>query len=114
MLASPETGRALAHARVLKRAEGGARHHQRDPREHRTAPHPGEAGLRHAREDAVRARGVAGRHHGAFAIRQGTQPAEGHLGLSLLEDLAAREGARLDVQSEPGRGTVFTLEVPDQ
>jgi len=38
--------------------------------------------------------------------------ADGHLGLSLLEDLAAREGGRLDVRSVPGDGTRFRLEVP--
>jgi signal transduction histidine kinase len=38
--------------------------------------------------------------------------AEGHVGLTLLEELAARHGGRLDVDSTPGSGTSFELEVP--
>jgi signal transduction histidine kinase len=37
---------------------------------------------------------------------------EGHVGLSLLEELAARAGGRLDVRSAPGDGTTFELELP--
>jgi two-component system, NarL family, sensor kinase len=37
---------------------------------------------------------------------------EGHLGLSLLEELAARAGATVEVRSTPGTGTTFTLSVP--
>ncbi len=37
---------------------------------------------------------------------------KGHVGLSLLEELASRMDGTLDVRSEPGRGTSFTLEVP--
>ena len=36
----------------------------------------------------------------------------GHVGLSLLEELAARAGGRLDVRSAPGEGTTFALELP--
>jgi two-component system, NarL family, sensor kinase len=36
---------------------------------------------------------------------------EGHIGLSLLEELAEHENARVDIYSEPGRGTSFLLEV---
>lgn len=39
--------------------------------------------------------------------------AEGHLGLSLLEELATRMNGTLDVRSAPGVGTSFVLEVPD-
>ena len=39
--------------------------------------------------------------------------AEGHVGLSLLEELAASRGGTLDLRSEPGRGTTFVFEVPD-
>jgi signal transduction histidine kinase len=38
--------------------------------------------------------------------------AEGHVGLSLIEDLAERMDGRLDVEGTPGRGTRFLLEVP--
>jgi signal transduction histidine kinase len=37
--------------------------------------------------------------------------AEGHVGLSLLEELAAHAGAALDVRSAPGDGTTLVLEV---
>ena len=37
---------------------------------------------------------------------------EGHVGLSLLEELAARAGGRLDVRSAPGEGATFELELP--
>ena len=36
---------------------------------------------------------------------------EGHVGLSLLEDLVVQSGGRLTVDSEPGRGTTVTLEM---
>ena len=36
---------------------------------------------------------------------------EGHVGLSLLEDLVAQSGGRLTVDSAPGAGTTVTLEV---
>jgi two-component system, NarL family, sensor kinase len=36
---------------------------------------------------------------------------EGHIGLALLEELAAHQNARVDIHSEPGRGTSFVLEV---
>jgi signal transduction histidine kinase len=37
---------------------------------------------------------------------------QGHVGLSLLAELAARSGAELDVRSTPGSGTTFALELP--
>ena len=37
---------------------------------------------------------------------------EGHVGLSLLEELASRAGAAVEVRSTPGTGTTFTLELP--
>jgi len=39
--------------------------------------------------------------------------ADGHVGLSLLEELATRMDGTLDVRSTPGEGTAFVLEVPD-
>ena len=38
--------------------------------------------------------------------------AEGHVGLSLLEELVTRVGGHLDVVSRPGAGTSFVMEVP--
>jgi signal transduction histidine kinase len=38
--------------------------------------------------------------------------AEGHLGLVLVEDLAAHLGGRAEVRSSPGMGTVLELEAP--
>jgi signal transduction histidine kinase len=50
---------------------------------------------------------------------RGFSPAErearakgGHVGLTLLEDLAAQAGGNLDVRSAPGEGTTVELEVP--
>ncbi len=37
---------------------------------------------------------------------------QGHVGLSLLEELAARSGAAVDVRSAPGAGTTFALDLP--
>ncbi|HSR22428.1 MAG TPA: ATP-binding protein [Candidatus Eisenbacteria bacterium] len=41
----------------------------------------------------------------------GPRQADGHLGLALLGDLARDAGGRLDVSSEPGRGTTVRLQV---
>ena len=38
---------------------------------------------------------------------------EGHVGLSLLHDLVADAGGTVRVDSEPGRGTLVTVEVPN-
>jgi signal transduction histidine kinase len=37
---------------------------------------------------------------------------EGHVGLTLIEELAVRSGASVDVRSTPGEGTTFALELP--
>ena len=49
---------------------------------------------------------------GFTAAQREESRAEGHVGLSLLEELAARQGGRLEVASTPGTGTTFLLEVP--
>ena len=49
---------------------------------------------------------------GFTAAQREQSRADGHVGLSLLEELAARRGGRLDVASAPGAGTSFVLEVP--
>jgi signal transduction histidine kinase len=41
-------------------------------------------------------------------------PADGHVGLSLLRDLARAAGGGLDVRSSPGKGTRVQLEVPSR
>jgi two-component system, NarL family, sensor kinase len=40
------------------------------------------------------------------------RPANGHIGLRLVNDLAASSGGRLDVTSSPGKGTHVHLELP--
>jgi signal transduction histidine kinase len=40
--------------------------------------------------------------------------AEGHMGLAMLEDLARTAGGDLHLDSEPGRGTTVSLEVPSE
>jgi signal transduction histidine kinase len=40
------------------------------------------------------------------------RPRSGHLGLRVLADLAAADGATLDVRTAPGAGTRLRLEVP--
>lgn len=39
---------------------------------------------------------------------------EGHVGLSLLEELAVRAGGAVEVRSSPGSGTTFALELPSR
>lgn len=39
------------------------------------------------------------------------EPPEGHLGLQVMRDLAASEGALLEVSSAPGEGTTWRLTV---
>ncbi len=45
------------------------------------------------------------------AVRE-RRSAEGHMGLRLIGDLAAARGGRVDVESEPGRGTRLRLVAP--
>ena len=40
--------------------------------------------------------------------------AEGHLGLTLLQELVERQGGSLEISGTPGRGTSFVLEVPNR
>jgi signal transduction histidine kinase len=39
-------------------------------------------------------------------------PAGGHVGLLLLQDLARTAGGSLEIEATPGRGTLLRLEVP--
>ncbi len=50
--------------------------------------------------------------HGFDERQRERRLAEGHLGLSLLEDLVEQAGGTLAVRSEPGHGTKVELEVP--
>lgn len=49
---------------------------------------------------------------GFTEARRSARRDDGHVGLSLLEELAARAGAAVEVRSTPGAGTTFALEVP--
>jgi signal transduction histidine kinase len=40
--------------------------------------------------------------------------ANGHVGLTLVESLVREAGGRLEVRSQPGRGTTVEMEVPAQ
>jgi signal transduction histidine kinase len=39
---------------------------------------------------------------------------DGHVGLSLIEGLATHLGGRASIQSVPGQGTRFSIEVPSR
>jgi two-component system, NarL family, sensor kinase len=49
---------------------------------------------------------------GFTSERRERRRAEGHVGLSLIEDLAERMGGRIFVDGSPGQGTRFVLEMP--
>jgi two-component system, NarL family, sensor kinase len=55
---------------------------------------------------------VADDGRGFDAARRTARAEEGHVGLTLLEDLVAQAGGTLAVASVPGEGTTVTLEVP--
>jgi two-component system NarL family sensor kinase len=55
---------------------------------------------------------VADDGRGFDAGRRAERAEEGHVGLTLLEDLVAQAGGALAVRSAPGEGTTVTLEVP--
>jgi signal transduction histidine kinase len=49
---------------------------------------------------------------GFSAVDRARKTAEGHMGLRLLADLAADHGGKVEVESEPGSGTVLRLQAP--
>jgi len=55
---------------------------------------------------------VADNGRGFDAAEVERRRTDGHLGLSLLRDLARHAGGRLDISSTPGAGTEIFLEVP--
>jgi signal transduction histidine kinase len=72
----------------------------------------GRVSVRIAGRDGVATLEVADDGSGFTPEERERRRSEGHVGLSLLEELAQRIGGRLDVRSAPGEGTTFTLEVP--
>jgi signal transduction histidine kinase len=55
---------------------------------------------------------VADDGRGFDAAQRASRAGEGHLGLTLLEELVAQAGGTLTVRSQPGAGTMVDLEVP--
>lgn len=75
----------------------------------------------HRHSGATRARVVLGREADAYRLTvedngSGFDPAsavpDGHYGLAIMRERAARMGARLEIDSAPGRGTTVTLRMP--
>jgi signal transduction histidine kinase len=50
--------------------------------------------------------------HGFDSATALREPAEGHIGLRLIDDLAAEAGGRMEVTSAAGSGTMVRVEVP--
>jgi signal transduction histidine kinase len=91
---------------LLYRAAGEA---IRNVERHAAATH---VTVRVAREDGRARLEVVDDGIGFTPAERQRSRAEGHVGLSLLEELAARMDGTLHVRSESGRGTSFALEVP--
>jgi two-component system NarL family sensor kinase len=81
----------------------------RNVRRHAGATH---VSVRVSTDDGVARLQVVDDGAGFTTAERERSRAEGHVGLTLLEDLAARMGGRLDVKASPGAGTAFVLEVP--
>jgi two-component system NarL family sensor kinase len=89
--------------RVAREAVRNAREHAAAQSIAVTVTHPaGDRTLLVVRDDG----------RGFDPATQDERRAEGHVGLSLLADLVGRAGGRLDVRSEPGRGTTVEAAVP--
>ena len=88
---------------------GVAREAVRNAREHAT---PGRVEIALAREGGRLRLTVRDDGRGFDAEQRERAEAGGHVGLRLLEDLAAQAGGTLAVASTPGAGTTVTLEVP--
>ena len=63
-------------------------------------------------EDGARSAGHRGQRARLRPRDPGAALAEGHLGLSLVEELVRESGGSLDVSSSEGAGTRVELEVP--
>ncbi len=69
--------------------------------------------VRVARENGVARLAVVDDGSGFTPEEREERRAQGHVGLTLLEELAERMHGRLAVESTPGSGTSFVLEVPE-
>ena len=103
---APRPGGDERRARLPRRARG-------DPQR----PGARQAGVGAGRGHATRARRRRGWSSPTTAAASrppsgSARAEEGHVGLTLLEGLAAQAGGTLSVRSEPGRGTTVELEVP--
>lgn len=74
--------------------------------------HASQVSVRVTSENGVARLEVVDDGSGFTAEERDQRRADGHVGLSLLEDLAARLQGRVEVTSTPGSGTRFVLEVP--
>lgn len=72
----------------------------------------GRVRLRVSRDDGLAVLEVEDDGMGFVAERSSEARAEGHLGLTLLDDLAHDAGATVQVSSTPGEGTRVRMEVP--
>ena len=97
-------GDALVY-RVAREAIRNARVHG--------APSSVRVSLTGARDGATRLE-VTDDGRGFDAAQRERRGAEGHLGLTLLDEVVAQAGGRLAVKSEPGAGTTVTLELPER
>ncbi len=73
---------------------------------------PSRVGVRVARIDGGARLRVEDDGRGFDAATRERRREEGHLGLALVEDLAAHLGGHAEVRSTPGEGTVLEVEVP--
>jgi signal transduction histidine kinase len=94
--------------RLFYRAAGEA---VRNVERHAGASH---VTIRVEREDRRARLEIVDDGHGFTPAQRERSRTEGHVGLSLLEELAARMQGTLDVRSTPGEGTSFVLEVPER
>jgi len=98
-------GSAPADALVYRVAREAIRNAQ-------THAHPSAVSVSVMREPG-RTRLVVTDDGSGFALQERQRRgSEGHLGLSLLQDIVAQANGTLDVRSVPGAGTTVTLELP--
>jgi signal transduction histidine kinase len=98
-------------------ANGGA--HASDPLVYRTAREAVRNAREHAEPSAVEVSVTRQDGETRLVVNDdgrgfdtAARAGEGHVGLTLLDDLVRQSGGRLDVRSSPGEGTTVVLEVP--